>query len=304
MAIGILMDQEICLVLGQVSLSLLYWRRHLQTDFCGPGRDWQNGKRHPGQIVDVQNSGRKWEEMLGWGWSKNGQLKNDRSIMLEENEESTSLTLRTRKSKKPIGTFDRNWKHQCLPLCLARHAEEQEWRDPCKTNDFKTKFACILEASESTRMRTEDSLPNYHEDHVAGRGDNWLQHFNLVHKCIPMPQAMKIPTAKAAADKEWEKLKKILTWDKNVRNKSEVVDEAKTNGIEVHFASLMYICHLKNAELETKHHKQEGRIVLRVGIVKDDSGSYAVFTVQGSSASQTTATRVMETTFRLPGRSG
>ena len=37
--IGISMDQEICLNLGQVSLSLLYWKRNLQTDVCGPRRD-------------------------------------------------------------------------------------------------------------------------------------------------------------------------------------------------------------------------------------------------------------------------
>ena len=48
----------------------------------------------------------------------------------------------------------------------------------------------------------------------------------------------------------------------------------------------MDICHLKNAELEAKHQKYKGRLVLRGGIVKDDSGSYAVFTEQGSSASQ------------------
>ena len=51
----------------------------------------------------------------------------------------------------------------------------------------------------------EESLPNYHEDHIAGKGDNSLQHYNLVHKFIPMPQAMKIPAAKAAVDKECEK---------------------------------------------------------------------------------------------------
>ena len=33
------------------------------------------------------------------------------------------------------------------------------------------------------------------------KGDNSLQHYNLVHKFIPMPQAMKIPAAKAAVDK-------------------------------------------------------------------------------------------------------
>ena len=70
-----------------------------------------------------------------------------------------------------------------------------------KTNDFKSKFACILEASESTRMRMEESLPNYHEDHLAGKGCNSPQHYNLLHKLIPMPQAMKIPDAKEAVDK-------------------------------------------------------------------------------------------------------
>ena len=43
---------------------------------------------------------------------------------------------------------------------------------------------------------------------------------------------------------------------------------------------LMDICHLKNAELEAKHQKYRGRVVLRGDIVKDNSGSYAVFTEQ------------------------
>ena len=65
-----------------------------------------------------------------------------------------------------------------------------------KSNEIKSKLACILEASESTRLRMGESLPNYHEDHIAGKGDNSLQHY---------PQALKIPAAKAAVDKEWEK---------------------------------------------------------------------------------------------------
>ena len=114
------------------------------------------------------------------------------------------------------------------------------------SNKFKTRLACILEASETTRMRMEQSLPNYHEDHIAGNGDNSLQHHNLVHKFIPMPQAKKIPAAKAAVDKEWEKLQKISAWNlTKVRSKKEVIDEARTKGAKVHFASLMDICHLK-----------------------------------------------------------
>ena len=37
-----------------------------------------------------------------------------------------------------------------------------------------------------------ESLPNHHEDHIAGKGDNSLRHYNLVHKFIPKPQALKI----------------------------------------------------------------------------------------------------------------
>ena len=83
------------------------------------------------------------------------------------------------------------------------------------SNKIKTRLACILEADESTRLRMGESLPNHHEDHIAGKGDISLQHYNLVHKFILMPQAMKIPAA-------------------------------RTKGAKVHFASLMDICHLKN----------------------------------------------------------
>ena len=77
------------------------------------------------------------------------------------------------------------------------------------SNKIKTRLACILAADESTRLRMEESLPNYHEDHVAGKGNNSLQHYNLVHKFISMPQAIKNPAAKAAVDKEWEKWKRF-----------------------------------------------------------------------------------------------
>ena len=69
------------------------------------------------------------------------------------------------------------------------------------SNKIKTRPACILEASGSTRLRMGEPLPNHHEDHIAGKGSNSLQRYNLVHKFIPMPQAMIIPAAKAAVEK-------------------------------------------------------------------------------------------------------
>ena len=69
------------------------------------------------------------------------------------------------------------------PAMLCKMSKNsQNWVTHGKSNEIKSKHACILEASESTRLRMGESLPKYHEDHVAGRGDNSLKHYNLVHK--------------------------------------------------------------------------------------------------------------------------
>ena len=67
-----------------------------------------------------------------------------------------------------------------MPCKISKKCKHGETRG--KTNEIKSKLACILEASESTRLRVEESLPNCHEDHIAGKGDDSLQHHNLVHK--------------------------------------------------------------------------------------------------------------------------
>ena len=113
-----------------------------------------------------------------------------------------------------------------------------------------------------------------------------MNHFNLVRKFSPMPKAT------AAVDKEWKKLEMIPAWKlEKVRSKTEVILEAPRDKREVHFASLMDICHVKNAELKQKLQQYKGRVVLRGYIVKDDPGAHTVFTEQGSSASQMTAAK-------------
>ena len=62
---------------------------------------------------------------------------------------------------------------------------------------------------------------------------------------------------------------------------------------------------LKKSEFGTEIPKKyRGRVVLRGDIVKYDSGSHAVFTEQGSSASQMTAAKVMDIIARLPDYDG
>ena len=57
-----------------------------------------------------------------------------------------------------------------MPCKTSKKSKHEETRG--KTNEFKSKLAYILEASESTRMRMEGSLHKDHEDHIAGKGIN------------------------------------------------------------------------------------------------------------------------------------
>ena len=97
-----------------------------------------------------------------------------------------------------------------MPAAMPCKSKGVQYSETCRTSGIRqTKYACIVEAGASTRKRMEGTLHKGHEDHFAGRGINSLNHYNLVHKCIPVIQAMNIPDAKAAVDKEREKLEKI-----------------------------------------------------------------------------------------------
>ena len=91
-----------------------------------------------------------------------------------------------------------------------------------------------------------------------------MSYFDLAHKPFPILQAIRIPDAKAAVDKEWEKLERLPAWQvTKVKSKKEVIEKAHKEGrtIEkaqkegrtVHFAALMDSCHLKKTRsLEQK----------------------------------------------------
>ena len=120
-----------------------------------------------------------------------------------------------------------------------------------------------------------------------------------------MPQALKYRMQRQQWKNNGKNCKNIPAWQlTKVRNKKEVIDDARNEGRKVQFASLMDVCHLKNSELEPQFQKYKGRVVLRSDIVKDDSGSHAVFTEQGSPASRMTAAKVVDIVSRLPGCAG
>ena len=91
----------------------------------------------------------------------------------------------------------------------------------CGIGKSKTKHACIVEADESTRMRLEGVPCRFHEDLIAAKGKT-LSHYNLVHKFISMPQALKKKKTgcEGGRGKSNAKLEKIPAWRlTKVRNK-------------------------------------------------------------------------------------
>ena len=123
--------------------------------------------------------------------SKGRRLQGNYFVDLEDKEFKETVKNARKKLETPMAL--------ALLCKTSKTCQHGEARD--KTNEIKSKLACILEASESTRLRMGESPPIYHEDHIAGKGNNSLQHYNLVHNFI-LPQAMKIPAAKAAVEKE------------------------------------------------------------------------------------------------------
>ena len=94
----------------------------------------------------------------------------------------------------------------------------------------------MVESQESTRQRVESSLLTKHEDRIAGKGFTSMTYYKLVHKFIPMPQAMIILDARAAVDNEWKKLETIPAWIlKKVKGKKGLF--SKRTDKQIHFAT-------------------------------------------------------------------
>jgi len=144
-----------------------------------------------------------------------------------------------------------------------------------------------------------------HAEHIAEKGIIGETHWAMVHTPIPMPKAMKIPKAKEAVDKEWNKLISRDSWDyTSVVSKSELKKQAQSQGFKVHFGSLMDLCHEKGSELIPALRRYKGRVVFRGDMIRDETGSFAVFTEQSASASHMAAAKFLDAIARLPGCDG
>ena len=112
--------------------------------------------------------------------------------MQDDYEESISLNLRTRSSKKRVGMLENKLGTPMAPAMPCK---------TCKKSNNGRPVARLMISRLNLRVSWKPVNPQecVWENHyqiimktiLQEKGDNSLQHYNLVHKFIPMPQALK-----------------------------------------------------------------------------------------------------------------
>ena len=98
-----------------------------------------------------------------------------------------------------------------------------------KSNEIKSKLACILEASESTRLRMGKELPTHHEDHIARKVTIhcsiiiWFTNLFLCLKHWKFPQQKQ---RWSRNEKNWRKFRRG-TWQKSEVNQRSSMKQGR-----------------------------------------------------------------------------
>ena len=124
------------------------------------GVDSRGNKRLAGQTLCGQKCGNTCPMQRNVKQSKNGDnARRLRGIyFINPNDEE----LKTHHEK----TLVERWKFRCQQQCLVKHQQIETCRNIGKR---KTKYACIVDADESMRIRLEGMPHRYHEDHIAAK---------------------------------------------------------------------------------------------------------------------------------------
>ena len=112
------------------------------------------------------------------------------------------------------------------------------------------------------------------------KGHVGIFHYDLIHKSIPILEVMKIPEAKAAVNKEGDKLKNLPAWgwyQSNPKLQCSIDWRKKENSSSRAIWA--------DQKLANNLQKYEDRVVLWKNNVKDEYGYRAVFAGEGASAS-------------------
>ena len=162
----------------------------------------------------------------------------------------------TKIPKKLSNMRGENWKYLWQQPCRAKGKLGQATRMLAAEEIASQKvpitiYGCIVESNKSAWRRVESSLRSKHEDRIAGKGFASMTHCSLVHKFMAFASSDENSRCKSCRGQGMEEARDDHSMaTEKVRSKKEVILEAQRDKKKVHFAALMDICHLKNAEVE------------------------------------------------------
>ncbi len=125
-----------------------------------------------------------------------------------------------------------------------------------------------------------------------------------VARPVPMKETQWNEKAKAAMDKEWNRLKSIKTWlEDTVISRKEAEKQARRSGATYHFGRVFPILVEKNSELDEtdERRKFKGRVVFAGSDVRDQDKNIALFQELSSSPATMEAGRAADAYGMLPG---
>ena len=177
--------------------------------------------------------------------------------MLKDYEDSISLILRTRSSRKPLGMQEE---------IGNTNGSSHALQDTARKASMVRPAARLMISSLNLRVYWKPVNPqecvwkNLYQNIMRttlqerGQFTTASQFGTQIYSYASSNEDTR--SKSSSGQRMGETSEKIPAWDiTKVRNKSEVIHDGRSKGRKVHFASLMDICHLKNAALETRHQK-------------------------------------------------
>ena len=211
-----------------------------------------------------------WEEMPSWSRGKSGHMNSQNSIMLEDYEESIFIDPEDKEFKETIRTARKKLETPVAPAMPCKTSEKQSaWGDSWWIQWDQIKTCVYFGIQWNHKTAYGKSLPNPHKY----QGDNSLQHYNLVHKCISYASSHENSRSNGSSGYGMGKTGKdsgVETWQMSeVRKRWSTKQGRKAKKFILHHWWTYVIWKMLNW-------RQKVRVVLQNDIVKDDSGSYAV----------------------------
>ena len=193
---------------GQDSHNSPYWKKRPPEGYTLSGQrltKMQTTSRPDYQWPEI------WKEM-----SEAAQRKEKQKWAIEKPERDHARRLRGICVTDPADaeykeTIKNAWRKLEVPMPAAIPCKTKggKYRETCSTSGTpKTIYACIVEADESTRKRSErTTVHEDHEDHIAGKRINSLNHHHLVLK-FSNPSSNEDTRSKSSSRQKMENSRK------------------------------------------------------------------------------------------------